>query len=57
MKTEEGYEIPSMSKQEAKASVDEMGKMMEYFNGICECCGKQRRDCKGDCPRINRGKE
>jgi len=26
MKTEEGYEMPSMSKQEAKASIKEMAK-------------------------------
>lgn len=49
MKTEDGYEIPEMTKEEADASVIEMGRMMDWFNGICEYCGKKRRDCDQEC--------
>lgn len=46
---ENGAEEQIMSKQEAKASVKEMGNMMEFFDGICEKCGKQRKNCSDEC--------
>ncbi len=47
--TENGNEIPKMSKEEASASVDDMGKMMEYFDGTCEHCGQLRKNCSIGC--------
>lgn len=49
MITEEGYEISTMSKEEAKASVKEMGNMMDYFEEICEHCNGKRMDCSQKC--------
>jgi len=44
-----GNEIEKMTKEEAKASVHEMGKMMDYFEGICEYCGNKRMNCPMEC--------
>lgn len=51
MKTFFGENEPGepISKESAKAWNDECGKMMSYFNGICERCGKQRRNCSAEC--------
>lgn len=53
MITEDGSEILQMSKSEAKASVKEMENMMDYFDGICEYCGEQRKNCDISCPSFD----
>jgi hypothetical protein len=49
MTDQNGNEINIMTKEEAIASVRDMEKMMEYFDGICEKCGNKRKDCKIEC--------
>ena len=49
MITEDGYEIPPMSKEEVRASNIEMDRMMEHFEGICEYCGRKRMNCDETC--------
>ncbi len=44
-----GNEANKMSKEEAEASVQEMSRMMDYFEGICEYCGNKRMDCSMEC--------
>jgi hypothetical protein len=38
--------MEKMSKAEAKASVEEMGRMMDYFDAPCEKCGRPNKDCE-----------
>ena len=52
-----GNEIESMTKEEADASVEEMGRMMEYFDGICEYCWNQRKKCPIECIDMQRAKK
>ena len=49
MKDQFGNEINIMTKEEAKASVDEMSRMMDYFEGTCEFCGNKRMHCPMEC--------
>ena len=49
MMMENGSEYHKMTKAEAKASVVEMGKMMEFFEGTCDLCGGIRKDCSAEC--------
>ena len=51
MLTESGYEYEPMTKEEADASVREMGSMMDFFEGTCELCGKKRMHCDIECVR------
>lgn len=46
---ENGNEIHKMTKEEANASVEEMGNMMDYFNETCERCGEKRMNCSMEC--------
>ena len=34
-----------MTKSEAKASIREMGRMMDYFDSPCEYCKELNKDC------------
>lgn len=46
-KDENGEVIPKMSKQEAKASVKEMEKMVEWLDALCNCgSGLTNGECK-----------
>ena len=49
MINESGNEIEPMTKEEAEASVQEFGRMMEFFEGTCELCGRMRKDCSAEC--------
>lgn len=49
MITEEGYEIPPMSKEEADASVEDMSGFVDFMEGICEHCGNKRINCTKKC--------
>ena len=47
--TEDGNEYEYMSKEEADASIKEMGNMMEFFEGTCLLCGGIRMNCSVEC--------
>lgn len=49
---EDGSEYEPMSKEEADASVIEMSKMMEFFEGTCDRCGGIREDCTNECIQV-----
>ena len=50
MVDQSGNEIDEpMSEEEANASVEEFGRMMEFFEGTCEICGRMRKDCSAEC--------
>ena len=48
MVDQSGNEVIHMTKEEADASVEEMGNMMDYFDATCEHCGEQRKNCNFD---------
>ena len=51
MVNQSGNEIDELNQaeEEANASVEEFGRMMEFFEGTCEICGRMRKDCSAEC--------
>ena len=39
-------DVRKMSKEEADASVEDMGQFVDFMNEPCERCGIQNKDCE-----------
>ena len=42
------YEDGMMNKEEADASVEDMGGFVDYMNSICDRCKHKNKDCECD---------